>query len=92
LHTPHGDGLAWVTAWRSPVDAGEFRTAMQKVFTARFPKVQATEGAQGTHLVAAKRSMLLTGGDVGGHTVVMYVDVPEGDRTDVIDLSKIEIK
>lgn len=92
LHTPHGDGLAWVTAWRSPVDAGEFRTAMQKVFTARFPKVQATEGAQGTHLVAAKRSMLLTGGDVGGHTVVMYIDVPEGDRTDVIDLSKIEIK
>ncbi|MGE5728685.1 MAG: hypothetical protein ACM34L_08800 [Gemmatimonas sp.] len=92
LHMPHGDGLAWVTAWRSPVDAGEFRTAMQKVFTARFPKVQATEGAQGTHLVAAKRSMLLTGGDVGGHTVVMYVDVPEGDRTDVIDLSKIEIK
>ena len=92
LHTPHGDGLAWVTAWRSPVDAGEFRTAMQKVFTARFPKVQATEGAQGTHLVAAKRSMLLTGGDVDGHTVVMYIDVPEGDRTDVIDLSKIEIK
>jgi hypothetical protein len=92
LHTPHGDGLAWVTAWRSPVDAGEFRTGMQKVFAARFPKVQATEGPQGTHLVVAKRSMLLTGGDVDGHTVVMYIDVPEGDRTDVIDLSKIEIK
>lgn len=92
LHTPHGDGLAWVTAWRSPVDAGEFRTAMQKVFAARFPKVQATEGPQGTHLVATKRSMLLTGGDVDGHTVVMYIDVPEGDRTDVIDLSKIQIK
>jgi hypothetical protein len=92
LHTPHGDGIAWVTAWRSPVDAGEFRTAMQKVFAARFPKLQATEGAQGTHLVAAKRSMVLTGGDVGGHSVVIYVDVPEGDRTDVLDLSKIEIK
>lgn len=92
LHTPHGDGLAWVTTWRSPVDAGEFRTAMQKVFTARYPKVQATEGAQGTHLVAAKRSMLLTGGDVDGHSIVMYIDVPEGDRTDVLDLSKIQIK
>ncbi|MEP7066851.1 MAG: hypothetical protein ABI889_12510 [Gemmatimonadota bacterium] len=92
LHTPHGDGIAWVTAWRSPVDAGEFRTAMQKVFTARFPKLQATEGAQGTHLVASKRSMVLTGGDVGGHSLVMYVDVPEGDRTDVLDLTKIAIK
>jgi hypothetical protein len=65
---------------------------MQKVFTARFPKVQATEGAQGTHLVAEKRSMVLSGGDVDGHSVVMYVDVPEGERTDVIDLSKIRIK
>jgi hypothetical protein len=92
LHTPHGDGIAWVTAWRSAVDAGEFRTAMQKVFTARYPKVQATEGPQGTHLVAAKRSMVLTGGDVNGHSVVVYVDVPEGDRTDVLDLSKVEIK
>jgi hypothetical protein len=62
------------------------------VFTARYPKVQATEGAQGTHLVAGKRSMLLTGGDVEGHAVVMYVDVPEGDRTDVLDLTKIQIK
>jgi hypothetical protein len=92
LHTPHGDGLAWVTVWRSAVDAGEFRTAMQKVFTARYPKVQATEGAQGTHLVAGKRSMVLTGGDVDGHAVVMYVDVPEGNRTDVLDLTKIQIK
>ncbi len=92
LKTPHGDGLAWVTAWRSAVDAGEFRTAMQKVFTARFPKLQATEGLQGTHLVADGRSMLLTGGDVAGHSVVVYVDVPEADRTDVLDLSKVEIK
>jgi hypothetical protein len=92
LHTPHGDGIAWVTAWRSAVDAGEFRTAMQKVFAVRFPKVQATEGPQGTHLVAQKRSMVLSGGDVDGHTVVMYVDVPEGERTDVLDLSKIRIR
>ena len=92
LHTPHGDGLAWVTVWRSPVDAGEFRTAMQKVFTARYPKAQATEGAQGTHLIAGNRSMVLTGGDVGGHAVVLYVDVPAGERTDVLDLAMIGIK
>ena len=92
LKTPHGDGLAWVTVWRSAVDAGEFRTAMQKVFTARYPKVQATEGPQGTHLIAEGRSMLLTGGNVGGHAVVMYVDVPAADRTDVLDLSKIVIQ
>ncbi|MBK5187696.1 MAG: hypothetical protein JJD97_05585 [Gemmatimonadaceae bacterium] len=92
LHTSHGDGLAWATVWRSPVDAGEFRTAMQKVFTARYPSVQATEGAQGTHLIAGGRSMVLSGGDVGGHSVILYVDVPAGDRTDVLDLSKIGIQ
>jgi len=92
LKTPHGEGLAWVTVWRSAVDAGEFRTAMQKVFTARYPNVQATEGPQGTHLIASGRSMLLTGGDVGGHAVIVYVDVPAGDKTDVLDLSKIGIR
>jgi len=92
LKTPHGDGLAWVTVWRSAVDAGEFRTAMQKVFTARYPNVQATEGAQGTHLIASGRSMVLSGGDVGGHSVVVYVDVPAADRADILDISKIVIK
>ena len=86
------DGLAWVTVWRSAVDAGEFTTAMQKVFAARYPKVQATETPQGTHLTAENRSMMLSGGDVDGHTVVLYVDVPQGERTDVIDLSKIGIR
>jgi hypothetical protein len=92
LKTPHGEGLAWITVWRSAVDAGEFRTAMQKVFTARYPNVQATEGPQGTHLIASGRSMLLTGGDVDGHAVILYVDVPQGDKTDVMDLSKIRIQ
>ena len=92
LKTPHGDGLAWVTVWRSAVDAGEFRTAMQKVFTARYPNVQATEGAQGTHLIASGRSMVLSGGDVGDHSVVVYVDVPAADRADILDMSKIVIK
>ena len=92
LRTPHGDGLAWITVWRTAVDAGEFRTAMQKVFTARYPNVQATEGAQGTHLIASGRSMVLSGGDVNGHSVIVYVDVPAADRADVIDMSKIEIK
>jgi hypothetical protein len=92
LKTPHGDGLAWVTVWNSAVDAGEFRTAFQKVFTARFPNVQATEGPQGTHLVASGRSMLLSGADVNGHSVIAYIDVPAADKTDVLDLSKIVIK
>jgi hypothetical protein len=92
LKTPHGDGLAWVTVWRSAVDAGEFRTAMQKVFAARYPNVQATEGPQGTHLIASGRSMVLSGGDVNGHPVIVYVDVPAADRADILDLSKIAIK
>ncbi len=92
LKTPHGDGLAWVTVWRSAVDAGEFRTAMQKVFTARYPNVQATEGPQGTHLIASGRSMVLSGGDVEGHSVLVYIDVPAADRADILDMSKIALK
>ena len=92
LHAPHGDGLAWITVWRSAVDAGEFTTAMHKVFAARYPSVNPVETPAGTHLTVAGRTISLSGGEVGGHAVVMYIDVPAGDRTDVYDLSKIEIR
>lgn len=92
LHSPHGDGIAWVTVFRSAVDAGEFTAAMQKVFAARYPNAKPAESPEGTHLTASGRSISLTGGEVGGHTVVLYVDIPAGDRTDVYDLSKIEIR
>ena len=59
-------GSRWVTVWRSAVDAGEFRTAMQKVFAARFPNVQATEGAQGTHLCHRALD--------GAHAAAMWTD------------------
>jgi Zn-dependent peptidase ImmA (M78 family) len=92
LHSPHGDGIAWVTVWRSAVDAGEFTTAMQKVLAARYPDAKTTAASGVTRLTAAGRSLLLTGGEVNGHEVVLYVDVPSGDRTDVYDLTKIEIR
>lgn len=92
LHSPRGDGIAWVTAWRSAVDAGEFTTAMQKVLAARYPDAKSTDAAGTTRLSAAGRQFYLTGGEVDGHAVVMYVDVPAGDRTDVYDLTKIGIR
>lgn len=92
LHSPHGEGLAWVTVWRSAVDAGEFTTAMHKVLDARYPNAKTTDSPAGTHLTASGRSIALTGGEVNGHAVVLYVDVPAGDRADVYDLGKIEVR
>jgi hypothetical protein len=93
LRTPHGKGLAWVTAWRSAVDAGEFTTAMRQMLAARYPGVSITEGPGGAaRLTAAGRSLTISGSEVGGHPVVMYVDVPAGDRADVLDLSKVELR
>ncbi len=92
LHSPHGDGLAWLTAWRSAVDAGEFTTSLRQVLAKRYPGVADTEVGQGTHLTAAGRSLTVSGGDIGGHSVVLYVDVPAGDRADVLDLSKVEFR
>ena len=92
LHSPHGDGIAWVTAFRSAVDAGEFTTAMRKVLDARYPNAKPVDTPDGTHLTVAGRSISLTGGEVDGHAVVLYVDVPVGSRSDVYELSKIEIR
>ncbi|MFI5243498.1 MAG: hypothetical protein ACHQRL_10860, partial [Gemmatimonadales bacterium] len=43
LHSPRGEGIAWVTVWRSAVDAVEFSTAGHKVIDARSTKDKALD-------------------------------------------------
>lgn len=79
VHTPQGEGIAWVTAFRSAVDAAEFAEAMKQIGAARY-----RGGAGG-------RTVSVSGGEVGGHSVVLYVDVPAGARTDLFDLAKVKL-
>ncbi len=91
LRMPEGDGLAWLTVFDTPVDAAEFAQALQDLAAKRYPGAVARKSGMTTRFEAAKRTIAVWGGEVGGHAAVLYIDVPAGARTDLFDLSKVHL-
>jgi hypothetical protein len=90
IHTPGGDGLAWVTIWDSTVDAAEFGTAMRRAIDRRFYEPASRRLPDGsTTFETGERALRLWGGEIGGRAAVMYVDMPKGERTDAVDVTQV---
>jgi len=88
-----GDGLAWVTAWDTKIDAGEFFDLIDTLIMKRYRNAKpkgATSEAR-TYDVGG-RTIQFTTAEVDGRAVVLYVDVPTGAPTNVIDLSKVTLR
>jgi hypothetical protein len=55
--------------------------------------VTPTRANQTTRVYSAGgRTIALTASDIGGRPIVLYVDVPAGANTDVLDLKKITLE
>lgn len=85
VHTPAGDAIVWLTVWDTPLDAGQFGDALKAVVNKRFGYPRETKVSGGSTFAAGARSIRVTGGELSGHTYVLYVDVPAGGSLDVID-------
>ena len=92
INTPQGPGIAWVTVWDSRVDAGEFLDVAARGVEKRF---DTKAGSGSTQLVknysAAGRTLQLTTTEIGGRPVVIYVDVPAGASTAVIQAAQVRL-
>ena len=93
FETTGGDGIAWLTAWDSKIDAGEFYDLFDTLILKRYrnAKPRAATSDSRTYDVGG-RTLQLTAGEVGGRAVVLYVDVPTGAATNVIDLAKVTLQ
>jgi hypothetical protein len=74
--TPHGRGMAWATVWDTQGDAADFYDLAQQVRTAR-----RTTG----------RRVEVTTSEVNGRPVVLWVDVPDADRANMVTLANVRI-
>jgi hypothetical protein len=93
LRTPRGDGIAWLTIWDSALDAAEFGRAMEAMVARRFDEPAAQSGPGGARRYStAGRSLSLWGGEVAGRPAFLFVDVPEGTPTGVIDLARVRLE
>ena len=93
FETKGGDGIAWVTAWDSKIDAGEFFDIIDTLVLKRFrnarPKGATSESRT---YEAGGRTIQVTMSESAGRPIVLYVDVPVGAPTDVIDLTKVSLQ
>jgi hypothetical protein len=93
FETTGGDGIAWVTAWDTKIDAGEFFDLIDTLVLKRYrnakPKGASSESR--TYDVGG-RTIQVTTAEVAGRAVVLYVDVPAGASPGVLDLTKVTIQ
>ena len=92
VSTPQGPGIVWVSVWDSPVEAGEFYHIAGQAIEKRF-STKAVAGS--TNLVkkyaGAGRTLQLSTAEVAGRPVVIYVDVPAGASTSIVQPSQVTL-
>ncbi|MBC7791077.1 MAG: hypothetical protein H7Z74_14115 [Anaerolineae bacterium] len=93
IRTARGEGIAWLTIWDSAIDAAEFTNAMSEGIAVRFKSPAGDPlPSGGKKYVARERALMLWGGEVSGRSAVLFVDVPDGVDTNVIDVAKVELR
>jgi len=92
VNTPQGPGIVWLTVWDSPVEAGEFFDFAGQAVAKRFG-VKAAPSASNTEKTysTGDRSFRLTATEVQGRPVVIYVDVPKGANTSIIQAGQVRL-
>jgi hypothetical protein len=85
-----GAGIAWVTVWDTPIDAGEFRDAAQRA-------AQRRSGTAGSGTAELKRYagkgrvVEIAVATVQGRAAIIWTDVPAGSSTRLIDAAKVRL-
>ena len=93
FNTPAGPGIVWVTVWDSAVDASEFFDMINQVVEKRYG-VKSSGGAGTTSrtYTGKGRTVEVSTTEASGRPVVVYVDIPAGASTKVIDVSQVKLK
>ena len=91
VKVPQGEGIAWLTLFRSAVDAGEFTQAMREYASRRYPGAVARTNGVVTTLNGAGRAVTIWGGEVGGRSAVLYQDLPASAAGMVFDMAKVKL-
>ena len=91
LDAKGGNSLAWVSGWDTPVDAAEFVDALGTVVTTRYGVAKADEANGARVYRGSTRTVSITQKVIDGKNVVLYVDVPAGSSTAILDLSAVKV-
>ncbi len=93
LAEPSGTAVVWVTVWHTPVEAARFVDALGQATEKRYRTPNPTLAASGRRTYrGSKRTAEVTPTVIDGRSVVLYVDVPAGSSTALLNLSAVRLK
>jgi hypothetical protein len=93
FEAPKGEGIAWLSVWDTSVDAAEFFDLMDTLILKRFGSVTPQRATESTRVYSARgRTIAVTATELDSRPIVLYVDVPAGTSTDVLDLTQVVLK
>jgi hypothetical protein len=88
----NGRGLVWVSVWDTALDAAQFVDALGQAIGKRYKTAAPTFSSKGVRTYTGSgRTVVITPWELGGRDMVMYVDVPAGASTSLIDPARISI-
>jgi hypothetical protein len=85
-----GYGIVWVTVWDTRQDGVEFMDGVDQVMRERFNRLPRVTGEL-RHFESPTRTVDVNVREIQGRPVVLYVDVPAGQGTNLIDFSKVQV-
>ena len=90
---PFGAVVVWVTVWQSVVDAAQFVDALGQVAELRYrtPNPTLLYTGQRTYK-GSKRTVVVTPMMIGGRHAVVYLDVPTGSSTSLMNAGEVTLK
>ena len=90
VNTPRGTGITWLTVWDSPVEAAEFRDAMERMVERRYRVTAGTGGSEPLRRWTARgRHLMLAAETLDGRAVVVFEDMPGAITTRVLALDRV---
>jgi hypothetical protein len=92
VNTPRGEGLVLVTVWDSHVDAGEFYDIAGRGIEKRFnTKGELSADKLSRVYAASGRTLRLATVEIGGRPAVIYIDVPTGASTAIVQPTEVQL-
>ena len=93
IDTGRGEALVWFSVWDTSIDAADFFSSFDIGYSKRFPGTRPLSATQQMRTYkSGQRTIAFMSGEVQGRPVVVFSDVPEGVRPDLLDLSKVVLK
>ena len=91
LQGPGGRGIVWASVWDTALEAAEFSDVLTRATARRTGAGESPLPGGGARFSIKGRTTTIRARAVGDRTMIVYSDLPDAMRGDVIDAAAIRV-